>query len=157
MEYLYYTIIVLVAVATTTYAGYGLWFVLLYVKNYLYTFGRSLIINDKTYTSESGKGKIPMALIEYVEFAWIFGLVLISLSVLFAKAADMYLIQTNFSEKYTRFLWGYIIGSVILYGIAKLLHFVDQTLLIYYFVSGILAGGIFGFVLRKVENKQRKG
>lgn len=98
-----------------------------------------------------------MALIEYVEFAWIFGLVLISVAVLFAKAVDMYLIQTKFSEKYTRFLWGYIIGSVILYGIAKLLHFVDQTLLVYYFVSGILAGGIFGFVLRNIENKQRKG
>lgn len=57
MEYLYYTIIVLVAVAMTAYTGYGLWFVLMSVKNYLYTFGRSLIINDKTYIFESGKDK----------------------------------------------------------------------------------------------------
>lgn len=98
-----------------------------------------------------------MSLIEYVEFAWIFGLFLISIAVVFAKVVDIYLIRTKFSEKYTLFLWGYIIGSAILYGIAKLLHFVDQTLLIYYFVSGILAGGIFGFVLRKIENKKRKG
>lgn len=98
-----------------------------------------------------------MQVFNYVEFAWIFGLGLISLAVFFAKIADKFLINGEFSKKYTLFLWGYMIGSAILYGIAKIFGFVELTLLIYYFISGTISGGIFGFVLRKIEIKNNKG
>lgn len=98
-----------------------------------------------------------MKVFNYVEFAWIFGLALISLAVIFAKIADKFLINSEFSKKYTLFLLGYMIGSAILYGIAKIFGFVEHTLLIYYFISGTISGGIFGFVLRKIEIKNKKG
>jgi len=97
-----------------------------------------------------------MTVIEYVEFAWVFGLVLICSAVIFANAIDRLLISTGFSRKYPLFIWAYVIGSLLLYGIAKIFDFVQYTLLVYYFVSGIIAGAIFGIVLRHIENKKRK-
>lgn len=57
MDYVYYTIIVIVLLAMAAYTTVGFWYLCIIIKNYAYIFGKSLIINDKTYIFEAGNEK----------------------------------------------------------------------------------------------------
>jgi len=57
METIHNTIILAILLATTTTAGIGIWYASVWIKNYIYAFGRSLTFNEKSYIFESGNQK----------------------------------------------------------------------------------------------------
>lgn len=57
MDYVYYTIIAIVLLAMAAYTTVGFWCLCIIIKNYAYSFGKSLILNDKTYIFEAGNEK----------------------------------------------------------------------------------------------------
>lgn len=57
MEYIYHNIIVLIVATMVGCMGYGIFLAVLSIKNYIYAFSRSLIINDKSYIFEPNDDK----------------------------------------------------------------------------------------------------
>ena len=57
MDCLYRALISIVLLAMAAYTIIGFWCLCIIIKNYAYSFGKSLILNDKTYIFEAGNEK----------------------------------------------------------------------------------------------------
>ena len=57
MDCLYRALISIILLAMAAYTFIGFWCLCIIIKNYPYSFGKSLILNDKTYIFEAGNEK----------------------------------------------------------------------------------------------------
>lgn len=91
-----------------------------------------------------------MNFLDHALTAWAFGLLLISA----AGTATYYFDRPAFQSVLLVSI-GYIFGSVLLTGIMYLFGFQEYYATVMYFFSGLIGGGLFGKLLKRIELRQK--
>jgi len=86
---------------------------------------------------------------EYTEFAWLTGLVMITLSTLIT-----FCFSSELGFKPNKYIWGYLLGSVVIYLTFRGFGVLEYSKYIYYFAGGAISGIALGYVGIEIQDKK---